>query len=547
MEKDKAELEEWAIRLHPEDDVAIARQELRPGLRLRVGEAEIEVRQAVAAGHKLALRRVAQGEAVRRYGQIIGFAKARIEPGDYVHKHNLGMESFEREFKAGEAKEPAPSAAPRASPSLHSGQVSSLHSGQVLSAVEEPRSFWGYPRRDGRTGTRNYVAVISTVNCSAHVTREIAHYFTQEKLRAYPNVDGVIALTHGYGCGVDFGSENYVFLQRTLAGMAGHPNVAGSVLVGLGCETNQPADLVRNYGLEERLPLYEQPLVIQESGGVRKTVERGIEVVERLLERANRCRRELRPVSELCLAVQCGGSDGWSGVTANPLVGLAADEVVRQGGMVVLAETPEIYGAEHLLTQRAASPEVAEMLMKQVRWWEEHTQRLGTQLDTNRSPGNEAGGLTTIYEKALGAVAKGGSSPLVGVLEYAERAEGKEPVPSLRSGLKFMNSPGNDWVSVTGQVAAGCNLVVFTTGRGSVFGFKPAPVIKLSTNTGLYERMQEDMDLNAGRLLEGERMEYLAEELFELILAVASGEQSKSEAQGIGEAEFSPWFLGGVL
>jgi altronate hydrolase len=530
MDKDMAELEEWAIRLHPEDNVAIAKETLAPGLRLRDGEAQIEVGQAVPGGHKLALRAMAQGEAVRRYGQIIGFAKTRIEPGEHVHTHNLGMESFEREFKIGEAYRP-------------------------LEPAREARSFWGYRRGEGKTGTRNYVAVISTVNCSAHVTREIAHYFSAEKLAAYPNVDGVIVLTHGYGCGVDIGGENYTLLQRTLAGMSRHPNVAGSVLVGLGCETNQPTDLVRNYRLDEELDVFEQPLVIQESGGVRKTVQRGIEAVERLLVRANRCERELRPASELCLAVQCGGSDSWSGVTANPLVGLAADEVVRQGGTVVLAETPEIYGAEHLLTQRAASKEVAEKLLGQVRWWEEHTRRLGTGLDTNRSPGNAAGGLTTIYEKALGAVAKGGSSPLEGVLEYAERVQGKGPVPSLRSGqnpslrsgLWFMNSPGNDWISVTGQVAAGCNLVVFTTGRGSVFGFKPAPVIKLSTNSQLYERMQEDMDLNAGRLLEGESLQELASELFELILAVASGKQSKSEAQGIGEAEFSPWFLGGVL
>ncbi len=289
--------------------------------------------------------------------------------------------------------------------------------------------------------------------------------------------------------------------------------------------------------------MYEQPLVVQESGGVRKTVQKGIEAVERLLEKANRCERELRPASELCLAVQCGGSDSWSGVTANPLVGLAADEVVRQGGTVVLAETPEIYGAEHLLTRRAVSAEVAEKLLGQVRWWEEHTQRLGTRLDTNRSPGNAAGGLTTIYEKALGAVAKGGSSPLEGVLEYAEQAAAKSAAPAKGAaaakgaaqakGLLFMNSPGNDWISVTGQVAAGCNLVVFTTGRGSVFGFKPAPVIKLSTNSRLYERMQEDMDLNAGRLLEGESMDRAGRGI---VRADPGGGQRKAEQErGAGD------------
>jgi altronate hydrolase len=328
-------------------------------------------------------------------------------------------------------------------------------------------------------------------------------------------------------------------LQRTLAGIALHPNVGAAVLVGLGCEGNQAADLVRNYELQPGALLCPEPLVIQELGGVRKTVEQGIAEIEAMLPVVNAHTRQTLPVGYLNLALQCGGSDGWSGVTANPLVGLVADRIVQSKGAVVLAETPEIYGAEHLLTSRAASPEVAEKLLGQVRWWEEHIHRLGTALDTNRSPGNAAGGLTTIYEKALGAVAKGGNSSLTGVYEYAERVE--------TAGLAFMNSPGNDAISVTGQVAGGCNLVLFTTGRGSAFGCKPAPSIKISTNTRLFQRMEDDMDFDAGRVLSGEDMETLAGELFELVLRVASGETSKSEAEGIGEAEFSPWFLGGVL
>jgi altronate hydrolase len=398
------------------------------------------------------------------------------------------------------------------------------------------RTFLGYRRTDGRVGTRNYIAVISTVNCSAHASREIAHHFTPERLARFPNVDGVAAFTHHTGCTFQVGSRDHMLLQRTLAGIARHPNVGAYLMVGLGCEANQIDGLAEQCGLCIPDGL---GLVIQDLGGIGKTVQAGITAVEELLPAVNDVERTAQPVSDLMLALQCGGSDGWSGVTANPVVGLMADELVWQGGTVVLAETPEIYGAEHLLASRAVSPEIAEKLLAQIRWWEAHAQRVGMLVDDNRGVGNAAGGLTTIYEKSLGAVVKAGSTPLVDVYDYAEAVEAR--------GFVFMNSPGYDPVAVTGQVAGGCNLVLFTTGRGSVFGFKPAPSIKVSSNSATYERMVEDMDLNAGQVLEGANVERVADELFDLVIAVASGQPSKSESQGVGEAEFCPWYLGGLL
>jgi altronate hydrolase len=499
-------LREAAVRLHPQDDVAIAKTDLPVGIALALGaDAQVGVRQPIPGGHKIALREIAIGEPVHRYGQVIGLASRAIAPGEHVHVHNLSVQDFAREPAFGADVQPV-----------------------TLAPESERRTFLGYRRADGRVGTRNYVAVISTVNCSAHVTREIARHFTPERLAPFPNVDSVIPFTHQLGC-----PTRQVLLQRTLAGMARHPNVGGYILVGLGCETNQVADLSGRYDLSG------PGLVIQELGGVRKTVEAGIAAIEALLPSVNEVQRTAQPLSELTLALQCGGSDSWSGVTANPVVGLMADEVVRQGGTVVLAETPEIYGAEHLLTRRAINPQVGRKLLAQVGWWREYAQKMGVEVDDNRSVGNEAGGLTTIYEKSLGAVAKAGSTPLTGVYEYAERVTAR--------GFVFMNSPGYDPVSVTGQVAGGCNLVLFTTGRGSVFGFKPAPCIKISTNSTIYERMVDDMDLNAGKVLEGMDMAQVAAELLDLVVAVASGQPSKSESLGVGDAEFIPWNVEGTL
>ena len=526
------QFDDCAVQLHPIDDVAVAKRTLPAGTVLLNGALQLTLRQLVPTGHKFAIRLVAAQQPLRRYGQVIGFAKTDIAPGDHVHQHNLGLGTLALDY-------------------AYASDVP-----QVISIpAAERRSFMGYRRADGRSGTRNYIAVISSVNCSAHVVRQIAHAFTPDKLAAYPNIDGVIPIAHGYGCATRAGSDDYALLQRTLAGMANHPNVGAYILVGLGCETNQLSELIANYGLNMKdaptvrrvassggsgmATLPPAAMYIQDTGGIRKTVAAGIAMVESMLPQINARQREPLPLSGLTVALQCGGSDGWSGVTCNPALGLACDEIVRQGGSVVLAETPEVYGAEHLLTRRAVSREVGEKLIERIHWWERHAAAHGVEIDNNPSAGNKAGGLTTIYEKSLGAVAKAGNTPLVDVLAYAEAVR--------RPGFSFMDTPGYDPVGATGQAAGGCNLIVFTTGRGSCFGFKPAPSIKIASNSAMYERMTEDMDVNAGTILEGVPMQTVADEIFERILAVASGAQSKSEAQGVGEDEFQPWNLGGVL
>jgi altronate hydrolase len=502
------------LRLHPADNVAIARRAVSAGTRL-----EIEPGHAVTAlddvppGHKVAMTPVAAGQPVRRYGQVIGLAARAIAAGEHVHTHNLGDDEFERAA-------PALAAAPPAFPLARS----------------QARTFSGYRRADGRVGTRNYVAIVSTVNCSAHVARRIAAHFTPERLAPFPHIDGVIAFTHGTGCTFAAGSRDYHLLARTLAGTACHPNVGAYLLVGLGCEKMSVAALA---GELADCSLPGGGLVIQEAGGIAPAVEAGIARLDSLLRQANEARRMPQPLSALTVALQCGGSDAWSGVTANPVVGLVADEVVRRGGAALLAETPEIFGAEHLLAARAAHPDVGRRLAEKVAWWRDWAQVLGYDIDENRSPGNEAGGLTTIYEKSLGAIAKGGSTPLVAVYDYAQ--------PVHARGLSFMDTPGYDPVSVTGQVAGGASLVIFTTGRGSVWAARPAPVIKVCTNSETYRHMAGDMDLDAGQVLDGVPLEQVAGRLLDLVLAVASGRRTRSEAQGVGEAEFVPWHLGGTL
>lgn len=508
-----------AIHLHPEDDVAIAKMPVSPGAILqRENAPEVAIQQFIPSGHKIALHDIAIGESIRRYGQIIGMATAPIQTGQHVHTHNLAFSDFGRDYAFCADTRPV----------------------EFLPEAQR-RTFMGYKRADGRVGTRNYVAILSSVNCSAHTIREIARYFTPERLTAYPNVDGVIALPHSAGCGMRMGGEDYTILQRTIAGMAQHSNVGGYLMVGLGCETNQIKDLVDNYHLRAGNTSTSVPpsLTIQGEGGIRKTVQAGIEMVEQLLPIVNQTPRTPQPISEWVVALKCGGSDSWSGVTANPVVGMIADEIVRQGGTAALAETPEIYGAEHLLTRRAATLEVGQKLIEKVRWWEAHAKKHDMEIDNNPSAGNKVGGLTTILEKSLGAVAKSGTSPLMGVFDYAE--------PITTRGFTFVDTPGYDPVCVTGQVASGCNLVLFTTGRGSVFGFKPAPSIKITSNTAVYEHMSDDMDFNAGKVLDGADLQATANELLDLMVAVASGQPSKSEAQGVGEAEFNPWNLGGTL
>jgi len=393
-------------------------------------------------------------------------------------------------------------------------------------------------RPDGRVATRNYIGILSTVNCSATVAKYVADAFKGEALAAYPNVDGVVALTHTVGCGMDSNGEGIDILRRTLAGYARHANFAGVLIIGLGCEANQMDALFFTQGLAQG-PLL-KAMTIQDKGGTAKAVAEGVAVVKEMLPVANQVARATVPASAIVVGLQCGGSDGYSGITANPALGAAVDLLVKHGGTAILSETPEIYGAEHLLTRRAQSRAVGEKIVERIHWWEEYTARNKGEMNNNPSPGNKAGGLTTILEKSLGAVAKGGTTGLMGVYEYAE--------PVTAKGFVFMDTPGYDPVSATGQVAGGANMICFTTGRGSVYGCKPSPSLKIATNSAMYERMEDDMDFNAGEILEGSMtVQEAGEKIFRLILATASGEPSKSERHGFGADEFVPWYLGAVM
>lgn len=511
-----AALADVAIVLDPEDSVAIAKAALSAGAVLEDADGRLTVRADIPPGHKVARRAVPEGGAVRRYGQVIGFATAAIEPGDHVHTHNLAFRALARAYEVGADVRPV-----------------------VRHPPQAMRTFDGYGRPDGRVGTRNYVAVVSTVNCSASVS-QIVKQRLADVARDYPHVDGVIAVTHKSGCAVEEGGEDHLALERVLAGYARHPNVAAYVVIGLGCEVNQARVMVERQGLTLPLaPDGRPPVVtIQESGGIRKAVERAVAEVARLLPRADEARRTRQPVSEITLATNCGGSDGNSGITANPALGWAVDELVRYGGTGVLAETPETYGAEHLLVRRAVSEDVARKLLDRYKWWEWYCRGI-EKMDNNPAPGNKAGGITTVLEKSLGGVAKGGTTPLMDVFLYGERITTR--------GFVFMDTPGLDPVSITGLVAGGCNVICFTTGRGSVFGSRPVPSIKLATNSALYRHMEEDMDLDCGVVLDGVPLETVGRAIFEEVVAVASGKKTKSELAGVGEEEFAPWVVGPVL
>ncbi|HET6520539.1 MAG TPA: altronate dehydratase family protein [Geminicoccaceae bacterium] len=501
------------VRLSAEDNVVVARKPLPAGTELP-GE-NVICAADIPAGHKVATIGIARGEPVRRYGQIIGFASADIAPGAHVHVHNVEMHDFARDYAF----------------CRDAGPTEYVPEG-------ERASFMGYRRANGRVGTRNFIGVLTSVNCSATVAKYIARAVSDEVLARYPNVDGVVAHVHSTGCGMADRGDGYEALQRTLWGYVRHPNFGGVLMVGLGCEVNQIDFLLEAYQIP-RGPTF-RTMTLQGMGGTRATVERAAAMVREMLPEVNDARRERVPASELSVALQCGGSDAYSGITANPALGAATDILVRHGGTGILAETPEIYGAEHLLTRRAVSREVGERLVERIKWWEDYTARNGGEMNNNPSPGNKAGGLTTILEKSLGAAIKGGSTALNGVYKYAE--------PVTARGFTFMDSPGFDPCSVTGQVASGANLVCFTTGRGSCFGFKPVPSIKLATNTAMYERMSEDMDVNCGAILDGDvTVEQMGERVFELMLEVASGRKTKSEALGYGEYEFIPWQIGAVM
>lgn len=503
-----------ALLLNPVDDVAVARRRLAKGEPTGLGG--ITANQLIPRGHKVAVRGVPAGTALRKFGQVIGVATQDIATGDHVHLHNLAMSESGAEHLFA-IENDAPGMLP---PDLC-------------------RTFMGYDRGAGGVGTRNYIGVLTTVNCSATVSRYIADHFNRMGgLDGFDNVDGVVALTHGLGCAISSGSESWRTLTRTIQGYARHPNFGGIIMVGLGCETNQIQPILEHYKLEEGERF--RTLNIQAMGGTRKTIDAACGMIREMLPGVNAARRTEQPLSGLKVALECGGSDGYSGITANPALGAASDLIVRNGGTTCLAETPEIYGAEHLLTRRAVTPEVGRKLMERIDWWRDYTARNGAELNNNPSYGNKQGGLTTILEKSLGAVAKGGTMPLKAVYEYAEIID--------QPGFVFMDTPGYDPVAVTGQVAGGCNVVCFTTGRGSVSGWKPAPTIKIATNTEMYDHMREDMDLDTGGIASGtETIDSAGERIFDHILAVASGEKTLSEEFDYGDNEFVPWQVGAIL
>jgi altronate hydrolase len=507
------------ILLHPDDNVCVAARPLAAGTEIEVQDQLLKLLEPIKPGHKVATRPIARGERIRKYGQTIGVASQAIAAGQWVHTHNVASGEFDLDHAPASQIPPPP---------------------RPLSG----RSFQGYRRADGRAGTRNYIAVISTVNCSASVAKYVAQRFDPALLKAYSHVDGVVAFKHASGCGIQYGGLGHEMLNRVMAGFARHANIGAYLLIGLGCEQGAASYLLESQRLVQidstsGHQAGSSVLCMQDLGGTQKTVDAAVRQIAEMLPRVNDVRRVPIPASEIILGTNCGGSDGNSGITANPAVGVACDQLVACGGTAILTETPEICGAEHLLTRRAVSPAVADKLLAQVQWWKWYTGLFGAEVNNNPSVGNKEGGLTTIAEKSLGAVAKAGSTALVDVYQYAE--------PVTAKGLVYMDSPGFDPASVTGIVAGGANVVVFTTGRGSCFGFKPTPSIKIATNTPMYERMLDDMDLNAGEILTGKSVRAVGYEIFEEILAVASGKRTKSEEQGIGEEEFVPWTPGPVL
>ena len=501
-----------SIRLSPADNVAVALADLPAGA--AVAGLGIPLPAPVPRGHKIALAPIAAGARVIRYGQTIGLATQTIAPGEHVHTHNLGMGGH------AEAHEFATTVRP-------------------LDLPVTPRTFDGYHRADGKVGTRNYLGILTSVNCAGSVARFIAEACEREGwLADYPNIDGVVPIVHGTGCGMSGQDEGYDTLFRTLQGYARNPNFGGILLIGLGCEVMQIPDLVGHGRM--RGDGHFRYMTIQQTGGTRRTVEKGVAILKEMAGAVNAIGRAPAGLEHLMVGLQCGGSDGYSGITANPALGHASDLLVAHGGTTILSETPEIYGAEHLLTARAVSRAVGEKIVERIRWWEDYTARWGGQMDNNPSPGNKKGGLTTILEKSLGAVAKGGTAPLTQVYKFAE--------PVTERGFVYMDSPGYDPCSVTGQIASGANLICFTTGRGSVSGYKPTPCIKLSTNSEMYERMSEDMDINCGDIVsDGVSIAAKGEAIFAEFIRVASGGRTKSEALGFGGAEFVPWAMGAVM
>jgi len=501
--------ENSAVHLHPSDTIAVARVPIPEGAELRIDGVRLVTREPIPAGHKVALRNIPAGEMVLRYGQAIGRARVAIEAGRHVHLHNLAFEELHLDYEFPSGEKPLPQ------------------------APETGPRFLGYQREDGRVGTRNYIAVVAASNCAAHTAELIARSY--EDFRLPPGVDGVVAFPHGEGCAQSMGPD-LEQLQRTLGGVLAHPNVSAAVILGLGCESNQidhymgrrPAGSTRLAGL-----------TLQSSGGTRGAVEAARREIARFIEQAAAELRSEVPAARIVLGLQCGGSDSFSGITANPALGYCSDLLAEVAGTAVLAETTEIFGAEHLLVKRSRNRQVAEKLLGCIEKYKRYINQFeGSSFDDNPSPGNKAGGLTNILEKSLGAVAKGGTSTLMDVYEYAE--------PVTAPGFVFMNTPGYDPVSLSGLAAGGCNIMAFTTGRGSATGFPTAPVIKIATNSNTFRRMSDDMDINAGAIADGERtVEQVGREIFDFVLEVASGRRTCSER--LGHKEFVPWRIGPVM
>ena len=509
-------MEPIAIRIHKNDNVVTAKSDI--DINTDINEEKVNTNQHIPVGHKIATKDISKGNEIIKYDTIIGIAKEDIKIGDHVHVHNTGMSDKKKDYEFSKG----------------------CKNDEILPESERA-TFMGYHRPNGKVGTRNFIGIISSVNCSATVCKKIAEAFNDEALSDFENVDGIVSITHGTGCGINGNGLGWELLQATIAGYARHPNFGGLIVIGLGCEVNQVSGMAQsmNWANSDTFKM----MTIQDVGGTRKTIQEGVEMIKQMLPILNKNKRKISPASELILGLECGGSDAYSGMTANPALGAAVDILVKNGGTGTLAETPEIFGAEHLLTRRAINEEVGQKIVNFIKWWQEDYlikfEENKNQLHQDPSPGNKAGGLTTILEKSLGAVAKGGTTNLVDVYQFAENIKAK--------GFTFMNTPGYDVTSVTGLIAGGANMICFTTGRGSVFGCKPAPSIKLATNDDLYNRMTEDMDVNCGKILLGEStIEEMGQEIFQLILDVASGKQSKSEINGLGDLEFVPWQMGAI-
>lgn len=485
------------LQLHPDDNVAVATSDLSCGDVVEICGQKLVIQQPIPKGHKVALVPIPKDGAVKKYGQIIGQATESISPGQQVHVHNLislrgsGITAKPMQF----------SWAPK------------------FRLLRAPRSawFWGYRRPNGRVGIRNHVLVMAAVHCSNGVVERIG--------KAEPKV---IALPHIYGCS-QLG-EDLARTKQVISAYLSHPNVASTLLIGLGCEslpTCEIAEELRSCGYSVEC------LLIQEAGGSRRAVEHGVRIVRNMLLHAEKEERVRCPVSELVVGLECGGSDAWSGVTANPAVGRVADILVTLNGTVILSEVTEFIGAEHLLISRAVSAEISSEILEAVHRRERVAQEMGANLrGAQPSPGNMAGGLTTIEEKSLGAILKGGTSPIREFLRYGER-------PSQK-GLVIMDTSGNDLESVTAMVAGGAQLILFTTGRGTPVGNPIAPVIKIASNCEVFDRLRDDFDFNAGDILIGESVVSVGNRLFQEMLKVASGKLTAAERWGHKEFAIEP-------